>query len=278
MLAIAQDGDAIGDLQRFLERMGNKDNGDASLLEIENQVEEIFLLLRRQRRCRLVEYYDFDVVQHCPRDFDHLLLGRAEQTDGRSRRDIEIKRLQELLRGDINSAQSVEELLLAEKQILRHRHRRNQAVLLKDHGDAEMPCLGRRARIDFLALDQHLARGQRHDAGHHLCQRRFAGAILADQSMDFRGHQREIDGIDCRNAGIFLRRLTQFEDRSCSWQEFPFGIGDIVSRNRSPASFSKHEKRAATFDRRNDAVILAVDAAVKGITRQSLRGQPMTNP
>ena len=147
-------------------------------------------------------------MQHCAGDFNHLFLGCTELTDGRSRRDIEIKRLKKLLGCDINSAQSVEEALLSEKQVLRHSHRRNQTVLLKDHGDAEMPCLDRRARIDFFALDQHLTGRQRNDTCHHLCQRGFAGAILSDQSMDLRWYQREIDGIDCRDAGIFFCRLT----------------------------------------------------------------------
>ena len=55
---------------------------------------------------------------------------------GRRGIDVEIERLQELLRRDVDAAQPVEELLGAEIEVLRHRHRRHQAGLLEHHGDA----------------------------------------------------------------------------------------------------------------------------------------------
>ena len=56
--------------------------------------------------------------------------------------------------------------------------------------------------VDLDAVDLHRARGQRDDAGHHLCQRRFAGAVFADQRMDLAAPQLEIDILDRGNARI----------------------------------------------------------------------------
>ena len=99
-------------------------------------------------RGRLVEDDHLGLVENGARDLDHLLLGGAEQAHGRRRRHVEIQRLQELLRGDIDAAQAVVEFLLAEEQVLRDRHGRHQAVLLEHHGDAEMARLERRAAAE----------------------------------------------------------------------------------------------------------------------------------
>jgi hypothetical protein len=60
---------------------------------------------------------------------------------------------------------------------------------------------------------QHLAAGERHDAGHHLGQRRLAGAVLAHERMDLAAFEREVDAVDRRHAGVLLGRLAQFEHR-----------------------------------------------------------------
>ena len=62
------------------------------------------------------------------------------------------------------------------------------------------------------AVDHHLARRQRDDAGHHLGQRRLAGAVLADQRVDFAASQLEIDVLDRGHAGVKLGRLAKRED------------------------------------------------------------------
>ena len=49
MLAVAQDGDAVGEQQRLLQRVRDEDDRDAALLQVAHEVEEVLLLLRRQR-------------------------------------------------------------------------------------------------------------------------------------------------------------------------------------------------------------------------------------
>ena len=95
------------------------------------------------------------LMQHRAGDLDHLLLGGAERPTVAVGVDVEIQRLQELLGGNVDAAQPIVEFLLAEKQVLRHRHGRHQTVLLEHHGDAELPRLQRRLRRCLHAVDEH---------------------------------------------------------------------------------------------------------------------------
>ena len=123
-------------------------------LRLAMQVEEVLLLFRRQARGRLVEDDDLGVVQHRARDLDHLLLRGTELADDGGGVDVELQRLHELLRGDVDAAQAVEEALAPEVEVLRHRHRRHQAGFLEHHRDAELARLGGRACVDAAALDR----------------------------------------------------------------------------------------------------------------------------
>ena len=160
-LAVAQDGDAVGDQQRLLQRVADEDDRDAARLQPPDQREEVPLLLRRQRRRRLVEDDDLGVVVNGAGDLDHLPLGRAQRRDHGGRVDRKVQRLQELLRRDVGAAQPVEEAFGAEIEVLRHRHRRHQAGLLEHHGDAGFERCVRRGVGDLLALVKHLAGGRR---------------------------------------------------------------------------------------------------------------------
>ena len=87
-----------------------------------------------------------------------LLLGGAERHHAGHRVDVEVQRLQELLGRDVEAAQPVEGLLLAEIEVLRHRHRRHEAGLLEHHGDAVAQGLGRVLERHRLAPEQDGAR------------------------------------------------------------------------------------------------------------------------
>ena len=100
-LAVAQHGDAVGDLQRFLKRVGDIDDGDAAGAQVAHQIEEMDDFLGRQTGGRLVENDDAGIVVDSAGDLDHLPLGGAEHADRRRRIDMEIERLQELLRLDV---------------------------------------------------------------------------------------------------------------------------------------------------------------------------------
>ena len=85
--------------------------------------------------------------------------------------------------------------LAAEIQILRHRKIRQQVDLLIDGGDARIDRSLGRPRRDLDAVEANDARVAREHAGDHLDQGGFAGAVLAEQRMDFAGPEREVDTL-----------------------------------------------------------------------------------
>jgi hypothetical protein len=83
--AVSENGDPIGDFERFLQRMADEDDGYALLAQPVHQREEMMLFLRGQTGGRLVEDDHFRLETNRPRDFDHLPLGRAEREHNRRR-------------------------------------------------------------------------------------------------------------------------------------------------------------------------------------------------
>ncbi len=212
--AVAQHGDAVGQQQRFLERVADEDDADALFHQPPHQAEEVVLLLRRQRGGRLIENDDARLVMDGAGDLDHLLVRRAERGHQRGRIDLKVHAGEELLGLIVQAAQPVEELFVAQIDVLRHRHRRHQHGLLKHHGDAERQRFGRRRQHHRLAVEQHFAGRELVHAGQRLGQRRFAGAVLADDGVDLAGLQREIDVLDRGHAAKFFGGFAQFEDRA----------------------------------------------------------------
>ncbi len=117
---VAQDGDAVGDRQRLLERVGDEDDRHAAFPEPFDQREELVLFLGRQRRGRLIKDDHPGVVVDGAGDLHHLFLPRAQRGDQRGRIDMEVQRLQELLPGDVDAAQPVERLVVHQVKVLRH--------------------------------------------------------------------------------------------------------------------------------------------------------------
>ena len=157
MLAVAQHGNAVGQQQRFFQRMRDKNDRDAARLEVEHQVKEVLLFFGRQAGGGLVKNDDAGVMQHGAGDFHHLLFGRAQEADAGGGVHVKVERLQKLLRRDVDAAQAVVKLLAAQKQVLCHRHGGHQAGFLEHHGNAVAARVQRRFHLNRFAFDQHLA-------------------------------------------------------------------------------------------------------------------------
>ena len=124
----------------------------------------------------------------------------------------------------------VMQLLVAEFDVLRRRHRRHQAGFLIDHADAGCERIARRVEIDRLAVDEIIARGQLDGAGDRLAERRFAGAVLADQRVDLAGMEIEIDVLDGVHAAIDLAAVDDAQHRLAVPAE---RLGDVPPARRS---------------------------------------------
>ena len=81
------------------------------------------------------------------------------------------------------------------------------------HADAGGQRIAGGAEMDFLPVDAHGSGIGRMDAGDDLHHRAFAGAILAGETMNLAGVQREVDIPKRLDAAKRLRNVSQFKQR-----------------------------------------------------------------
>ena len=118
-----------------------------------------------------------------------------------------------MLRVDISSTQTVEELFVAEIEILRHRHAGDEAGLLIDHSDAVAARQSGTGDLHPLAFDADFSLRRRHRAGEDLDQRRFAGAVLAENGVHLAAPEIEVDVFESGDAAILLADALHLQQR-----------------------------------------------------------------
>ena len=191
--------------------MRHEDDRYAALAQALHQREEVVLLLRREARGGLVEDHDPRAEVHGARDLHHLLLGRTERGHQHGRVDVEVQALEELLRRDVDAAQTVEGLLASEVQVLRDGERRDQAGFLEHHRDAALQRIARGCEPHRLAEQRDRAGTRRHHARDDLAQRRLAGAVLAQQRVHLTLAQLEVDVLHGIGAEVLLRHASHLQ-------------------------------------------------------------------
>ena len=127
-----------------------------------------------------------------------------------------------------------------------------------------MAGLHRRFRPHLPALDQHLPGGEGDDAGHDLGQGRFAGAVLADQRVDLAGRSAKSTSSMAGTPAYFFVALR-------SSRIAPVMAAGSAPTRRSGSfkntstALGQHKQGALALHRGDDAVVLAVNAAVQRI-------------
>ena len=91
------------------------------------------------------------------------------------------------------------------EDVLGNRHVAEQIELLEHHADAAGDSVGGGREGNFLALQQDAPMRRFFDAGDDLHQRRFAGAVLADQHIDRAAPHLEIGALDRYRPEIDFR-------------------------------------------------------------------------
>ena len=102
---------------------------------------------------------------------------------------------------------------MPERDVLEHRHRIEQREVLEHHADAE---LARRLGVghpDRFTVPADLAGIGLHDPVDHLDERGFAGAVFAEQRVDFARQHRERNVVVGQNAGKALGDAGQLQPR-----------------------------------------------------------------
>ena len=103
--------------------------------------------------------------------------------------------------------------LRVQQQVFRHRQRRHQRGFLVDAGDAVAPFLplGDPRRVFSAEADAAGVRGN--DAGQHADQRRFAGAVSADQRARIAGRHAHRDVAERLAGAEAFRDAGHLDDR-----------------------------------------------------------------
>ena len=175
-------------------------------------------------------------LRRTARAFDHLPLRGAERLDDHRRIDRKVQRLKQLLRLDIGSPQAVEELLVTQIEVLRDRQRGNETRLLVDHCDPVAPRAGRTGNLYSLAVKKDFACRRRDSAGQDFDQRRFAGAVLAQNGVHLAAPQIEVDVFQRGDAPILLNDVFHLEEQRLR----------LRGRRHDVSSSEAHEATAAS--------------------------------
>ena len=80
-LAVAHDGDVIGDAQNLVHLVGDVDDAHAPGRQLFNDLKEVLDLVFCQRGSRLIEHDDLGIVGNRLGDLDHLPLRNGEVAD-----------------------------------------------------------------------------------------------------------------------------------------------------------------------------------------------------
>lgn len=111
--------------------------------------------------------------------------------------------------------------LVAEEDVFSDGHVFDEGQLLVDDADTGGLGIARGVEADGLAVEQDLA-GEAAvgvDAGEDFDQGGFAGAVFADEGVDFAGANIEGDAVERTHTGEFLDDVPGFEKRRRGWDD-----------------------------------------------------------
>ena len=216
LLAAAEDGDQIRDLEDLLQLVADEDDRLPLRLEALEDLEELACLLRRQHGRRLVEDEDLRAAVERLQDLDALLLADRDVLDPRVRVDVELELVGELAHTALGGG-SVEQHgarpgLQREHDVLGHGHHRDEHEVLVDHADACVDCGVRRADLRRLAVEQDLALVVAVEPVEDVHQGRLAGAVLAEQCVHLAAPDVEIDIVVGDDPRELLADAPHFQD------------------------------------------------------------------
>ena len=150
--------------------------------------------------------------------------------------------------------------LAAEGEVFGDGQRRDEVDLLIDGRDAAGFGVGRRTRGDASALEGDFAGVGGVDAGEDLDERGFAGAVFAEERVDFAGADGEVDGVEGDDAGETFPDAAGGEE----------GSGGVGHRGKSDQG-TKRERKGDIVNRaclRRVQVSMTVKRPRRGATRK----------
>ena len=194
-----------------------------------------------ERGSRLVEDEDARLAGERLGDLDHLPPRQRQVLDQRERMDVGRSGTRQRLLGDgalllaVDHAEALRRV--ADDDIVGDRKVRDERQFLEDANDAGIVGSRRRSEGYLLAVEYHLALVRLDDARHDLDERRFAGAVLAEDAVDLPGIDGQLSAIERAHAAITLRDALHPEKRTGPAHSFlpahSDGAVESIPRRRS---------------------------------------------
>ena len=186
VLAVAQHGDPVRDLEHLFQPVGDEQHGHAPVAQLAGRPEELADLVLGERRGGLVHDQDLHLQRDRLRDLHRLLRGQGESSGRGTHVEPDAQARQDLLGLRVHAPPVGQQSLLAvgDEDVLGHVQVREQQRLLVDGGQPGRLRLLRVGQVDRLPLDEDLSRVALHDPGQDLDQGRLAGAVLPHQRVD----------------------------------------------------------------------------------------------
>ena len=140
-------------------------------------------------------------------DFDQLLLADADIGDARRRRFSQAHFVEQFLgarKGLLPVNDAVGGEFVAKEDVFGDRQKRHERQFLVDDDDAQMLAVGDRGEVaNFIVVVNFAVIGSGGiDTAQHLHQRRFSGAVFADQCVNFTFANLEVDVVQ----GLYARK------------------------------------------------------------------------
>ena len=176
--------------------------------------EEFSDLLRREDGRGLIENQQLRVPIQRLQQLDALLLANRQRLDDRAWIDGKFELVGQFAdaRGRLGQVErEATPRLVAEHDVLRHRHRVHQHEMLMDHADAERDRVGRRLNRVRLPADENLAAVRAIEPVGDAHRGRLPGAVLADNRVHRAGIDLETDAVVGLHAAESLRNVAQLD-------------------------------------------------------------------
>ncbi len=214
--AVAENRDSLAECEDLFEPVGDEEHGDAGLVQRGGHLEEAVDLDGRERGRRLVHDDDSGIERQGLGDLDQLLLGDREAERDPVEVEPDAEPLEDRLGlsmhcGGVDPATGAQRLA-ADEDVLDDREVGEERRLLVDDGDPAVARVGRAGQGDLDAVDEQLPAVRRVHAGEDLHERRFAGSVLADESVSLARVEIDRDVVERADRPESLGCVLERED------------------------------------------------------------------
>ncbi len=189
----------------FLQSVGDIDDPDILLFQLEDERKEVLDLMVGQCGGGFVHDHDFRIEGERFRYFNHLLLSHAERTDRACGIEIQLDPLKQLLAllmklFTVENPFSVFSGFPLDKQVFSYRKMREEVEFLIDDADSKL--LGIAGVRDRYGFSSYLNLSAIHlvHPGEDFHQRGFSCAVFSQEGMDFPGAKVKVHVIQCMDS------------------------------------------------------------------------------